>query len=405
MLTFIYFSIIYYCIYYCYADETLRRSLVSMEKDQKQQPLKVYIHVGPPKTGCTHFQRFIVVNLDKLPKVGYCYPATYIHNKSMSRLAMDLLRGNSNLTNHEREIERCLSERKNILISAENFASLDETKLFRLKSLFFRRDAASASHLPPVKIHILIAYREWLTRIYSHYLQDTKVNIYRAGPVSGFIYEGYGHASGSKDFDLVSMMERFDRVFNSSFVHIVDYQSILDLKKDIVHVYLCEVMGILCSITERLNKATTYENVRPLPQLIHLIAIVRDYVHFQGYKFLIAKDIDPTNNIGRLSRLILQNYTESNISTILPLKSSKLTLLHPYATQLDSQFREKYGERTLYGNKTASLKAMSNMQALEIDEKAFYRDDRWISWLKREFESLKAQKWIIKKVFKNKPVS
>jgi hypothetical protein len=401
---------IYCCFYYCYAYEIRRRSLTSIENEQKQQkPLKVYLHVGPPKTGCTHFQRFIMINIDKLSKEGYCYPATYIHNKSMSRLAMDLLRGNNNLTIHEKEIEKCFSQRKNILISAENFASLDDTKLLKLKSLFSPQTITSSSSvssipaLPPVEIHILIAYREWLTRIYSHYLQDTKVNIYRAGPVSGFIYEGYGHVSGSKDFDLVSMMERFDRIFNSSYVHIVDYQSILNLKKDIVHVYLCEIIGIFCSLTERLNQATTYENVRPIPQLIHLIAIVRDYVHFQGYKFLIAKDIDPTNNIGRLSRLILQNYTDSKILKALPLKSSKLTLLHPYAIKLDSQFRQKYESRTLYGNKTASLYAMTNMQALEIDEKAFYRDDHWISWLKNEFESLKSQKWIVKKVFKNKP--
>lgn len=349
------------------------------------EPITVYLHIGIPKTGCTHFQKFITTKIESFKNFTFCYPYTPpLNNKSMSRLAFDLRSEQKNLTIHQNEIKKCLSHPYNILISAENMASLPEDKLRVLKSLFPQHIGGRK-----VKIIILMAYREWLTRIYSHYTQEAKVSIYRAGPVSEFIYEGYGHVTGNLDFDLPAMVQRYDKVFGRQNVLLFDYLGILNAKKDIIHVYLCEVLHIFCEMTQLLNKQTTYENVRPLAQILHLIGMLRDYVHFQGYRF------NHQGNIGRMSRLLLADFSSRNLT--FPTRVSRLTLLHPYAMKLDEEFRKLYETRLLYANRTVSQSAMMNLEAFEINEKIFYSDEIWIEWLKKEFDSLKEKKWVVLK--------
>lgn len=368
--------------------QPIKKSATQVQSVPKADgPIKVFLHIGIPKTGCTHFQKFIVTYIEYLKNYTFCYPyVPPLNNKSMSRLAFDIRSGEKNLTIHQEQINRCLAlpNPSHILISAENIASLPEEKLQILKSLFPQTVGGRK-----VEIIILMAYREWLTRIYSHYTQEAKVTIYRAGPVSEFIYEGYGHVEGNLDFDLPAMVQRFDKVFGEKNVLLFDYLSIVNMKKDIAHVYLCETIHIFCDKTEPLNKQTTYENVRPLAHILHLIGMVRDYVHFQGYKW------NHQGNVGRIARLILAEYTERNLT--LPVRVSRLTLLHPYAMRLDDEFRRLYEPRLRYSNRTVSQTAMVSLEAFEINEKIFYSDEVWIEWLKKEFDSLKQRNWVVPK--------
>lgn len=350
----------------------------------------VYIHVGPPKTGTTHIQIYLLKYIKYLYQVNYCYPMNTIDNtneKTLSYLAMDL-HFNKDLSKHQYYINQCLQKKMNLFLSAENLASLNETKLIKLNTLFPKNS----------KIFIIISYREWLSRIYSHYTEEAKSNLYRAGPISNFLYEDYGHISTAPlDYDMVALVTRYEKIFGSNNTIVLDYHGVIEEKRDLVYVLLCEIVKILCFKTKYMNYNITYENRKPNAIYLHLISLVRDYIHFHGYRFCRMR-------LPEFSRNLLQYYTNTFSSSsssssgvegdnneqqsMPPLKKSHLSLLYPYSHELDSKFREKFGYKLLYNSPEAAVKARASLEAIEINEREFYASEQWQDWLQTEIERL-----------------
>jgi hypothetical protein len=350
--------------------------------------VKVYLHVGPHKTGSTHVQKFILTHLKELKEAGFCFPSTKpIQNKSISRLTL-ALHTTGNLTQLRQVISDCLEgkdnqPKENIFMTAENIAALSATQLEVLKSLF------------PVdsKIVIMLAYREWLNRMYSQYTQISKVNILLSAPFSSFLFDDYGHLTYYQSFNMISLIQKFEKVFGSENIRLLDYYGITAEGKDIVHGYFCEIMNILCSSTSLLNKdksLITYENVKPFGHLIHLISIVRDYIFSQGYVFLSRL------SLATFTKKLVANYTIDPFLSYLPTKKSRSLLLHPYAIQTDTHFRAEYGRKMLYSNATAAMEAMKTVEPVEIDIKIFFRNKKWIKWLGDELQRIKKLKVLVR---------
>jgi hypothetical protein len=350
--------------------------------------VNVYIHIGPHKTGSTHVQKFVVTHLKEMKQAGFCFPSTKpIQNKSMSRLTL-ALHTSGNITLLRQVINDCLEgkdnqPKENIFMTAENIAALSPTQLEILKSLFPTNST----------ITIMLAYREWLNRVYSQYTQETKGNIFLAAPFSSFLFDDYGHLTYYQSFNVMILIKKFEKAFGSNNIRLLDYNGIAAEGKDIVHGYFCEIINILCSSTSRLNidkSLVTYENVKPYGHLIHLISLIRDYIFSQEYTFITSLKI-PT-----FTKKLVANYTIDPFLSYLPTKKSKALLLHPYATQIDTQFRTEYGLKMLYSNATASMEAMKTVEPLEIDIKKFFRNAIWIKWLADEFQRFKNLKVIVK---------
>jgi hypothetical protein len=336
----------------------------------------VFIHVGPPKTGTTHIQTYLMKHIRYLNSFKFCYPSAFLETEKAFRFLAFDLHMNKNLSAHKALINKCVVKQMNIFISAENLAPLNETKLEVLKTLFPQGST----------IYIIIAYREWLSRMYSHYTEEAKVNLYRAGPISSFLYEDYGNIVNSPlEYDMKHMVDRFVAVFGWNNTMVVDYHGVMSSGKDLVYVFLCEIVKVLCFKTRYMNIKTTHENKRPNEKYIHLIALLRDYIHFHGYRFCRIK-------IGEFSRTLLAYYNELKPNP--PTKISHLTLLYPYSQALDEKFRNKYGSVMLYNNQTAALSSMQKLEAVEINEREFYSDPTWKEWLQKELERLLRNKKI-----------
>jgi hypothetical protein len=358
----------------------------ALPEDPNFKPI-VYLHVGPPKTGTTHIQTYLMKHIRYLNSFKFCYPSAFLETEKAFRfLALDI-HMNRNLSAHKALINKCVVKQMNIFISAENLAPLNETKLEVLKTLFPQGST----------IYIIIAYREWLSRMYSHYTEEAKVNLYRAGPISSFLYEDYGNIVNSPlEYDMKHMVDRFVAVFGWNNTMIVDYHGVMSSRKDLVYVFLCEIVKVLCFKTRFMNTKTTHENKRPNEKYIHLIALLRDYVHFHGYRFCRIK-------IGEFSRTLLAYYNDLKPNP--PVKVSHLTLLYPYSQALDEKFRNKYNTRLLYDNQTAAIMSMQKLEAVEINEREFYADPEWKKWLQKELERLLRNKKICLRVAVNSTAS
>ena len=363
---------------------------------------KVFLHVGPHRTGCTHIQEFALTNKQIIEDAGFCFPFELKKTKGKqskkkrteyekrrniksSNDALNRLHANQNDTRFIELISPCVVSEKNVFISSEILSSYSPQLLEIIKSSF------PTSY----EFHVIITYREWLTRMYSQYTEQTKRSILTAGPISEYIFQNYGQI-GRTSFNYTFLIETFSEHFKFENIHLIDYYGIEATGKDITAGIFCDVLNIntICNS----NFAFSRINAKTPAHFIHLVSLLRNYAFNKGYEF--DDTLMKKRGYGaQVVRDMLARYTTDTALQKLPIKRSNLKLLHPYAIENDQEFRGKFGKKLLYNNVSATLDAIQNIQATEIDMIKFYQDIKYNSFLDAEFQLLVSKKILKPKTY------
>lgn len=175
------------------------------------------------------------------------------------------------------------------------------------------------------------------------------------------------------------LVERYQQVFDPKDITIVDYDGVNAFRKDIAYVFVCEILKTLCSHSESLNVNAIRENHKPNTTHLHLVFLLRNYVHMRGHKIckFDVKFISDSVNYYRLKKIDL------------PTIRSNLKILHPLSLSLDEKFRASFGSKIMYNNQSAARQIIQNFIAEEIDEHLFFHKHRWMKFLNAQYERLR----------------
>ena len=169
---------------------------------------KIFLHVGPHKTGTTLIQKFMLDNQTKLLNSKLFYPKQLVrifgHHEFRDRLKDKSLRAS--------DIEFIKKYDGNVLLSSEDLISLNEDHFKYLKSCF-----------SGYQIEVIYAWRRASTKLYSIWQETIK-----HGGVEPFFEYHHSHlASPAQSFMLSADLKvaMFSRVFGKDAIHILDYDA------------------------------------------------------------------------------------------------------------------------------------------------------------------------------------
>jgi hypothetical protein len=367
---------------------------------------KVYLHVGPHRTGCTHIQNFALTHKNLIEDGGFCFPfgikptkETKGKKKKKSEIEkrksikgindpLHRLFAHENDTKFFELVSPCIAQDKNVFITSELISSFSLNLLNVLKSAF------PASY----DFHVILTYREWLTRMYSQYTEQTKRTILGAGPISEYVFHNYGQI-GRTAFNYTFLIETFSEAFQYDHIHLLDYYGIESAGKDITFALFCDIMkipGFCNSTSPAINLPRP--NTKTEAHYIHLISLLRNYIFNKGYEFdhVLMKKKSFAN---QFTKDLMVAFHNERVLKKLPLKRSNLKLLHSYALENDEDFRSHYANKLLYNNVTATLDAINSMEATEIDIAKFYQDPKFNTFLESEFQRLLRDGIVVPKKF------
>ena len=172
---------------------------------------KLYLHIGPHKTGTTYIQQFLHENRRKLAAQGLVYPKEFFlyhgHHKLFDELKKDI-----RTREYQRAIRKIDSYTENIVISSERLCKLPVEKL-----------AILISDLASYEVFLLYSYRLPTLRFYSEWQENIK-----HGSSLTFMEE-FGSAVmnpfKSERLNTLLTLDGYSRHFGKSNLKILDYQS------------------------------------------------------------------------------------------------------------------------------------------------------------------------------------
>ena len=169
---------------------------------------KLFLHVGPHKTGTTLIQKFMLDNQTKLLSSKLFYPKRFIriygHHEFRDRLKdMNLSSDDVNFLNQYAG---------DVLLSSEDFISLNDAHLEYLRSKFSN-----------TKIIIIYAWRRASSKLYSIWQESIK-----HGGVENFFEYHHNHLASPAQSMMLSAdlkLKMFCRIFGKQHVKVLDYNA------------------------------------------------------------------------------------------------------------------------------------------------------------------------------------
>eukprot|EP01031_Cornospumella_fuschlensis_P026739 gene26739-32310_t len=332
----------------------------------KAKEAEVFVHIGPHLSAATHIQDVLGSRRQKLLEAGFCYP------ENQQEVVLAVLQGNgSTIASSAKAVNResmkkCLNQNKKIIISSDLLAQIpDHDGLRRLRDVFGN-----------MKMHIVATYREPLTMSYNWY-QEAMHNNPLITTFSRFVSHKYD-ASYHRSISL--SLFHFSKEFGKDHMTIIDYNGVQAAKKDPAYVFLCDVMGILCS--EKLPFQESKQVKTFLPS--YLYVFVRNHASSIGCK--------PASDESHLK--LMQSYSNLDLST-LPKRELDLRLFKLSAEHTDRAVRGEFNSVMLYNNPNASRALRANFAVTEVDEAKFYSVEPWKTWVWKEVKrGMAASMWV-----------
>ena len=262
-------------------------------------------------------------------------------------------------------IKSALEHNRNVFISSENFDLLEVAQVQHLRNM-----------LDGFNVKVLFVYRDWLSQLVCWHFELEK-------------YEVSDYTVSFSDFLLTLMddlppvlrpldvLTAYSTVFGKENITMVDYDGVAAANKDIVPVILCEVAGVLCNQTNLFGTARNINSRRSLvPEQVfgHFEVFLAENVRCEGFNQRRLRD--------RFRHEYIQHATHP------PVIKSTLSLLRPYAKEVDTAVRSQYEAHMLYSNATATAMAREHkVYVKELNEKAFISDPSWHAWFQQVKET------------------
>lgn len=330
----------------------------------------LYIHVGPHKTGSTHFQSVLTRLRSELTHQGVCWPSEDV--KAFHELAIQVFQ--NDYINRTVEpmvgIDRCLQKYSKTIISSETFDIFDVNAIRRLKELF-------AAY--KVEFRILIVYRDWFLRLYSAYGEISRAAKYSTlTTLQGFLNSVFEPAVRKLESEYISILQRYEEVFGRGALTIVDYAGVHDAGKDVAQVLLCEAMQISCGNYSRVFHRR--ENVATEVRSYEVLVLLRNIAWARGCV------VNPIYDAMSAIVDIIKEY-ESYID-FLPTYQSQLQPWKELSVKRRKEFDDIYYNQTLYSSASSSMASLMNLSVQFVDYDALYAESTLLDKLKKEVVSL-----------------
>ncbi|NQZ04538.1 hypothetical protein [Idiomarina sp.] len=180
---------------------------------------KLYLHIGPHKTGSTYIQKRFFDDQEEIKSFGYAYPATCLeplwgHHK----LVEAFQRGDTQELGDIKADFAKYSE--NLIISSENFDRLDEQQIESVRTLFSNYD-----------IHIIYVKRRADDLIVSSWQESIK----HGGMQSwqSYIFQHTVRPFSSEVINACRVLDRFKAVFGRDSISIIDFDGVKRENRDL----------------------------------------------------------------------------------------------------------------------------------------------------------------------------
>eukprot|EP01032_Pedospumella_encystans_P007547 gene7547-9044_t len=266
-----------------------------------------------------------------------------------------------------------LQQNRNIILSTEVFVLLQLSQMERLKDM-----------LKGFSIRIVFVYRDVLSQMVSFHFERNRfehVEIAFSSAFSAFLLKSMDNLSVR--LRPLEMLSNFSSVFGAENMRIIDLHGTTAAKKEIAHVILCQIAGVMCdrNLTDVGSNVFSNRAYNLIPTQV--------FSHFQAY--VKKQNGGNCTFCGRRFeeyQYFEERYANETVMHAPPANiSTKLTLLLPYAQHIDTELREKYHDCILEGNREANLKRMAQVRVQELDEDLFLEDVHWYKWIRAEYQN------------------
>jgi len=349
---------------------------------------RAVLHIGPAKTSSSRIQRILHNLKDELIGVNYHLPhynssdGTHSTSDPKGLAKFFLALKESPLVNAAAELQfmskflkTSLDHKHNIILSAEAFSILEQHQIAKLKEM-----------LHGFEVLVVFVYRDILSQIVSYHFEFNRfeqASTQFSTSFSAFLLQSMSLAPKHRPRPLWTI-SNYSTVFGVENMRIIDLHGTNAAKKEVTHVILCQIAGVLCN---RTNLTDVSKGVFSNPSYSLIPAQV--FSHFKAYvvklndgkcRFCDSLSTAYTHFMARYNKELVSSPPPRNIS-------NGLSLLLPYAKQVDALLRDTYKDSILEGNREANLKRMAQVRVEELDEDVFLEDVHWDQWIRSEYQN------------------
>lgn len=344
------------------------------------------MHVGPHKAASTYIQAFLSVHTDDLARYNVYWPysveenGTSVSTKGLSSFAHILISQQQDAPEFlfmKNFFQDSLRKSRNIILSAEALDMLSTSSVDILKTM-----------LQGFDVTIVYVYRELLSHMLSHYLALNKFehDIKFSSSIATYLTTAMDYISGI--LKPLPVLAVYEGAFGKNNLKIIDLIGSENNQIDIAYVVVCEIMGVGCS------DKVLFAPVKLSANHGHSLVTSEAFSYYNVY---VEKHSLESNAACRFCSNLLKAFKlfdaeyhkQRSAGTVLalPVLKSSLSMLIPYAENMDAELRTKYGDNMIHGNRTANLNYMrESIQVEALDFEKFLTDIYWERWMQKLYK-------------------
>jgi len=269
-------------------------------------------------------------------------------------------------------IDECREQNRSIVLSSEEFDGLMPEHISVL-----------SNDLQGFNVTVVFVYRELLSQLVSLHFEENRFEhdyVHFSSSFSNYFFSIMDNMP--RAMRSVQLMTDFAAQFGADHVRAIDLVGTIAARKDVAHVVMCEIMGILCDRPELIRRQRSNSGYDLVPSQV--FSIYKKHVSLEKCSFC--------TNTNAENMYFAERYSEFARRNKFPILESNLTMLRPFVMQVDAAFREKFGHVTLYSNASANAKSVAKARITELDFGKFVSEPKWVEWIRSEYHEALAMK-------------
>ena len=264
---------------------------------------------------------------------------------------------------------------RSIVISSEELDSASQGGVVKLHSMLQGYD-----------VTIVYVYRELLSHLISLHFELNRLehDIRYSQPFSTYLMKNLDNLPKIVDPEKVLLL--YEKTFGKKAISVIDLIGCGASGHDISYVLVCEIAGVLCDREDIFQKKSdihsnagyTLINSEIFSCYYHFIQM---YSAGKGYSRKCGFCQHTRDAWRSFESYLLEQQRQGKLPKI-PIIHTHLSMLVPYAEEVDKKIREMYGDRILHGNSTANKQAMRDKVYTEfVDGVALMDSTEWMEWM------------------------